>query len=186
LSHTFLYTSIPKLELNKFENMNDKVIVKNRNLFWLIYLASNVYQKLLPHHYREHYNNDYADVLNFGLVDIIYDEDNDNFYLNNNMIDHNGNSLMEKIIPLKNKNDINNNPDSDIVARCEPFHGPVPYWKLIFTRISIAFLLLITVVLPCLFILWLITASLWYVSYGAERERRVKLEDQYIKYKKQE
>lgn len=141
---------------------------------------------MLPHHYREHYIHDYADVLNFGLLDIIYDEVNNNFYLINNMIDHDGKSLMERIIPLRNRNDINNHSDSDVIASCEPFHGPVPYWKLLYTRLCLAFLLLITFVIPGLLILWLIIASLWYVSYGAERERRAKIEDQYVKFKKKE
>jgi hypothetical protein len=49
-------------------------------------------------------------------------------------------------------------------------------------RAKISFFLLIFVVLPISYVLWLVGASVWYILRGAELARRTRLEVKYQEY----
>ncbi len=60
---------------------------------------------------------------------------------------------------------------------CSLVRGPIPVFKLIWTRAATAAWLLLFILLPIITALWLVCASAYYVFYGAELERRQKILD---------
>lgn len=70
---------------------------------------------------------------------------------------------------------------SDLSLEVTPYWGVLPRWKNLCIKAIIAFLLLVLVVLPVLTILWLVFASVYYITRGhsdaEEMKRRARIEE---------
>lgn len=72
--------------------------------------------------------------------------------------------------------------DDSVRVETTPFWGPKTWIGMTAYRAKISFFLLIFVVLPISYVLWLVGASAWYILRGAELARRTRLEVQYQEY----
>ena len=65
-------------------------------------------------------------------------------------------------------------PESQV---CTLFHGEIPRYKLLALRAAVAAFLMLVVVCPVCTVLWFLGASIYYVWFGSELERRAVIED---------
>ena len=159
-----------------------------------------------PAYYREDkYRDAYANI-HFGLFDIINININssiEEYSLLYRTIAHDGRVVNTKSLPLRPARslvDIQGSSSSDnssiqyikllehllsddsVRVETTPFWGPKTWIGMTAYRAKISFFLLIFVVLPMSYVLWLVGASVWYILRGAELARRTRLEVQYQEY----
>lgn len=72
----------------------------------------------------------------------------------------------------------------ELTVECVPHRGKLPLWSWLKYRAIIACALLVLVVLPLLVVVWLVSASIYYVCIGSELARRDRIERQYRELKK--
>lgn len=160
-----------------------------------------------PAYYREDkYRDAYANI-HFGLFDIINININssiEEYSLLYRTIAHDGRVVNTKSLPLRparslvdiqgSSSSSDNSStqyikllehllsDDSVRVETTPFWGPKTWIGMTAYRAKISFFLLIFVVLPMSYVLWLVGASVWYILRGAELARRTRLEVQYQEY----
>ena len=104
-------------------------------------------------------------------------------YINYRVIDYNNETVLSRSIRSKDilihssashPHPTPIIPDNQI---CTLFHGEIPLYKHLWLRGSVAGFLLVVLVLPVCTIMWFIGASIYYIFYGAELERRKFIEN---------
>ena len=156
-----------------------------------------------PAYYREDkYRDAYANI-HFGLLDIInINSSIEEYSLLYRTIAHDGRVVNTKSLPLRPARSLvdiqgssSDNSSTQYITLLEhllsddsvrvettPFWGPKTWIGMTAYRAKISFFLLIFVVLPISYVLWLVGASVWYILRGAELARRTRLEVQYQEY----
>lgn len=205
LSHTATRT-LPYDKPNKNNDIPSKGdLISSRG--WIIQQGNDWYQALSSFHFREHRYLDYYQGINFGLIDILLYNDTSSLTDNKNEMrlhisDHSGDIVSTKVIPLEDKvsddriisqtfksvrEQLNNQMNVDIgISLCTPIHGIIPYWRLQLFKAIVSIILLFAIVLPFLYICWLVFASIWYIFYHHEQIRRERLMESYLANAKNE
>lgn len=170
LSHTFSKVTGPILSTDSY---NSKIVVNQKSRGFYIEILAEVYQLTYPGHFREKRNADTYGGLHFALLDIVLVADG-TFQLVMNIVNHAGEVVIHRTIPLPNKRVVKPTISFDELAtgECEPYWGVVPYYKYLIFRSSMVIYGMIFVLLPLCVVLWLVFASIYYICFGKEIKRR--------------
>lgn len=113
-------------------------------------------------------------------------------------INHEGDEVIGYDIPLKVRVDctgegpgngtcLNTNPDAGVLSAgdsvCVPYWGPVPKYKEYLLQFCLVSPLIVFGVLPALYIVWLLCASVYYIFWVSELKRRERLEEDWQRIK---
>lgn len=163
--------------------------IKHRG--WIGTLLYNVYQVALPSRQRRLKYRDIYLRPHFAVIDVT--EEKNDLALQLRLIDLDGSIGAHRSLPLstrkmrREQEAVNASDYSSISSSwvCEEERGAPSTYRLFLARFTMSVFLALTTLMPLLFVIWLVVASIIYLCFGgrAEMKRRKKIErEQALKY----
>ncbi len=177
LSHTFSKVTGPKLST---DDTASSFVVNQRSRGFYMEFLGELYQLTYPGHFRERGRTDAYGGLHFALLDMVTGPMK-SLKLVLNVINNAGEVVITRTMPLTKKAHVNIDYNDLQVGECEPYWGFVPTYKTFVFRASMVLYGMIFVLFPACVILWLFTASMYYICFGQESKRRDALLRRYEK-----
>jgi len=171
LSHTFIsYLS---------SNNGEKMIVSRGNLINSLF---NMYQATYPAPYRENRFKDQYKGVHFGMINVQLETATPHIAVD--IYNHEGLSVIHKAVPLLDELPISTDESYKHLGnhtKCTPVNGEEESYKKVLFLFCNALYLFVVIFVPCLFALWLVFASGFYILFEREMKRRERIEANYQK-----